>query len=167
MSSITLRELDNMMVEAIKEAENLVDEDGVIDDNWAFFLDELKIERDKKLLNCGRYIQCQEAEIEKVKNEINRLKKIKESLETKSESFKLYVSCNLQKDEKISDTITTLSFRKSDRVIVNDESIIPEQFKKVKIETSIDKNELKKAIKTGEIDEKAAKIETFYNLQIK
>ena len=62
--------------------------------------------------------------------------------------------------------INELSYRKSEAVVLVDETLIPTEFKKEKVSVSIDKTEIKKALKEGK-EIPWAVIETRQNLQIK
>lgn len=62
--------------------------------------------------------------------------------------------------------INELSYRKSEAVILTDEEAIPAEFKKEKITVSVDKTEIKKALKAW-LEVAGASLETRQNLQIK
>ena len=62
--------------------------------------------------------------------------------------------------------INELSYRKSEAVVLTDEAVIPDEYKKEKLTVSIDKTEIKKALKAG-TEVPGAVIEVRQNLQIK
>ena len=68
--------------------------------------------------------------------------------------------------DKMKTQFNDLSYRKSEAVVIDNEEIIPAEFKKEKITVSIDKTELKKYLKEWNIVE-WARIEERQNLQIK
>lgn len=68
--------------------------------------------------------------------------------------------------EKIETPIGKLSFSNSEAVEIFDESLIDEKFIKEKVEKTISKTEIKKAIKAGE-EVQGARIIKNKNLQIK
>lgn len=72
----------------------------------------------------------------------------------------------LFKIEKMQTEINELSYRKSEAVVFTDEALIPAEYKKEKLTISVDKTEIKKAIKAG-AEVPGAEIEVRQNLQIK
>lgn len=68
--------------------------------------------------------------------------------------------------DKMKTQFNDLSYRKSEAVVIDNEEIIPAEFKKEKITVSIDKAELKKYLKEWNVIE-WARIEERQNLQIK
>ena len=72
----------------------------------------------------------------------------------------------LFKIEKMQTEINELSYRKSEAVVFTDEEAIPAEYKKEKVTVSVDKTEIKKALKAW-TEVPGAMIETRQNLQIK
>lgn len=66
---------------------------------------------------------------------------------------------------KVETPTVKISFRKSSKVVIEQEDLIPKKFIKEKVSTSIDKTELKKALKEGNV--LGASIEETQNIQIK
>ena len=62
--------------------------------------------------------------------------------------------------------INELSYRKSEAVVLTDEAVIPAEYKKEKLTISVDKAEIKKALKAG-TSVPGAIIEVRKNLQIR
>ena len=81
--------------------------------------------------------------------EIKRLMDLKASHERKVVSADKQIDYLLKlfKIEKMQTEINELSYRKSEAVIFTDEEAIPAEFKKEKTTISVDKTEIKKAIK--------------------
>lgn len=100
--------------------------------------------------------------------EIKRLMDLKASHERKVTSADKQIDYLLKlfKIEKMQTEINELSYRKSEAVIFTDEEAIPAEFKKEKTTISVDKTEIKKAIKAG-TEVPGAMIEVRQNLQIK
>ena len=100
--------------------------------------------------------------------EIKRLMDLKASHERKVVSADKQIDYLLKlfKIEKMQTEINELSYRKSEAVIFTDEEAIPAEFKKEKTTISVDKTEIKKAIKAW-TEVPGAVIETRQNLQIK
>lgn len=100
--------------------------------------------------------------------EIKRLMELKSSHERKVATADRQIDYLLKlfRIEKMQTEINELSYRKSEAVIFTDEEAIPSEFKKEKTTISIDKTEIKKAIKAW-TEVPGAVIETRQNLQIK
>ena len=100
--------------------------------------------------------------------EIKRLMDLKASHEKKVVSADKQIDYLLKlfQIEKMQTEINELSYRKSEAVIFTDEEAIPAEFKKEKTTISVDKTEIKKAIKAW-TEVPGAMIDTRQNLQIK
>ena len=100
--------------------------------------------------------------------EIKRLLELKQVHEKKISSADKQIDYLLKlfKIDKMKTEINELSYRKSEAVVLVDETLIPTEFKKEKVSVSIDKTEIKKALKEGK-EIPWAVIETRQNLQIK
>lgn len=83
--------------------------------------------------------------------EIKRLMELKSSHDKKIASADKQIDYLLKlfKIDKLKTEINELSYRKSEAVVLVDETLIPTEFKKEKISVSIDKTEIKKALKEG------------------
>ena len=81
--------------------------------------------------------------------EIKRLMDLKASHERKVVSADKQIDYLLKlfQIEKMQTEINELSYRKSEAVVFTDEAAIPSEFKKEKLTISVDKTEIKKAIK--------------------
>ena len=100
--------------------------------------------------------------------EIKRLMELKSSHDKKIASADKQIDYLLKlfKIEKMQTEINELSYRKSEAVVFTDEAAIPSEYKKEKTTISIDKAEIKKALKAG-TEVPGAVIEVRQNLQIK
>ena len=100
--------------------------------------------------------------------EIKRLSELKNSSEKKIERADKNIDYLLKlfKIEKMQTEINELSYRKSEAVVFTDEEAIPAEYKKEKVTVSVDKTEIKKALKAW-TEVPGAMIETRQNLQIK
>lgn len=106
--------------------------------------------------------------VEGLEAEIKRLQELKQAHEKKiiSGAKQIDYLLKLFKIEKMQTEINELSYRKSEAVIFTDEALIPAEYKKEKLTISVDKTEIKKAIKAG-TEVPGAEIEVRQNLQIK
>lgn len=138
------------------------EETGELPDDWDHFITECQMERDDKALSVARYIKSMDAEAAAIRNEEKALASRRHAAEGRSERLTAYLAGWIKPGEKLSDANTKISWRKSSRVIIDDESTVPESCWKV--ERSIVKTEVKKAIAAGA--QIKAHIEENQNLQI-
>lgn len=128
-------------------------------------LEELEIAYADKLEGCGIWVKNQQAEIEALKAEERKLAERRRVKENQVARLKEYMLQSMEATEtsKLETSKVAISTRKSQRVIVDDEERVPLQF--VKVTKSVNKTELKKALKAGEVE--GAHIEESINLQLK
>lgn len=120
-------------------------------------------EKEHKLLNIACWIKNLSAEYDAVSNEESRLKKRKMSIGKKMESLenliKVYYPIN---SGKLSDARAIMRYQRSEKVIIDDESSLPDRFFKVEKKPML--SEIKSSI--NEL-EGIAHIQENWNLQIK
>jgi hypothetical protein len=162
--SFKLYEIDNLLREALESAP-VNEETGELSDDWGNFLDGIQMERDKKCLAVGAIIREFSAEAESVKSEKQRLAKRQSVIDNKIERLKNYLSTAVNVGEKLSDSRVQISWRKSTAVNVINPDLIPDSY--CKIERSVMKTDLKKAIESGEYTGLGASIVVSQNIQIK
>ncbi|MDB4302093.1 siphovirus Gp157 family protein [bacterium] len=106
-----------------------------------------------KVTNIGYIMQNMNSDVIALKAEQVRLKAKETAIKNRSESLKQYVSDTmLEMDEKKIETpLFTFSFRKSQTVEFDDKDLIPTIYKESIVTEKIDKNNLKKILKTGEL----------------
>ena len=148
MSGMKLYELNSMLMEAVTIAEAQAFDDGVIDNNWSAFLDDLEMAREEKILNVARYIKNLEAEAYALKTEKDRIDARQKTAQNQVASRKQYLMHNLNEKEKIADETASVSIRNNAPAVkLSDNFDCPEQFQRVKIEP--DKTAIKNALKDG------------------
>ena len=127
-------------------------------------LNNLKIAKDEKLENLALWYKDLLAEANALKEEKEAFAAREKTARNKAESIKNYLSYALN-GENFKTTKCALSFRTSERTVIDDIYSVPENFLKYS-EPKADLNELKKAIKNGE-EIKGAHLEETQNIQIK
>jgi hypothetical protein len=120
------------------------------DENWEIDttkLDELQPKLEDKVQNIWLLLQDWDWNIEKIKTEIDRLKKMKEVIENKSERLREYVKDNMIKlwTDKIETPLIKASLRKSESLEITDITKVPSKY--ITLEPKVDKVWLKKKIK--------------------
>lgn len=122
---LNLHELDQDIKDMIEMA---VDpETGEIDEDLAEHLEALDMARDKKVLNCARYINEHKAIAASYKQHAKRLTANAKTHENQAAFLKSWVesSCNVSETFEAPD-IGKISFRKSTRAVAHDISIVPD-----------------------------------------
>ena len=126
-------------------------------------LEELELEKEQKLENICKWRANLLGDIDAFKLEEKRIAEQRKSKERLAEKLKDILGNQLGEGNKGSFGTFSLSWRKSQRVVVTDESLVPDDYAVYK--RDINKTELKKALASGEVP--GAEIETAMNLQIK
>lgn len=169
---MTLYELDRDIRQLLEEGFSMscIDmETGEIDEEKAKrYLDELPIERERKLEAYGITIKNYLAEVEAIKEEQQRLAARRKSKEAQIERLKNAVATSLQLNEekKFETAKVVFSFRKSEAIEIPDLDKLGKAYKRKKVEWVADKAQIKEAIKQG-LKVKGATLVTSQNLQVK
>ena len=159
-----LRTLDELMYQLVD------DETGEILE--ADKLEELENEIKEKLVNKAsgiiKVIKNYDAEIKALKDEEKRLSNLRKSKEKRKDYLKAYVSFQMQGmgTNKIETELGNLALRRSEKIIVTDEQLIPEDYKEYVETCKVNKSEIKKALKVGK-EIKGVVVEENFNLNIK
>ena len=127
-------------------------------------LNDLQIAKEEKLENLALWYKDLLAEANALKEEKEAFATREKAAKNKAESIKNYLSFVLN-GENFKTTKCALSFRKSEKTVIDDIYSIPENFLKYS-EPKADLTEIKKAIKNGE-EIKGAHLEETQNIQIK
>ncbi len=131
-------------------------------------LNSLKDSVEEKAENIAMILNQFEAEKNMYDNEIKRLTAKKKAIDSKASKLKEYLATSLQSMniDKLQGKLFEFSFRKSESVTIDDETLIPKEFIKVKTTESADKTAIKKALKLF-IPIEGCHLEIKQNLQIK
>ena len=127
-------------------------------------LNDLQIAKDEKIENLALWYKDLLAEANALKEEKEAFAVREKAAKNKAESIKNYLSYALN-GENFKTTKCALSFRKSEKTVIDDIYSIPENFLKYS-EPKADLAEIKNAIKNGE-EIKGAHLEETQNIQIK
>ena len=127
-------------------------------------LNDLQMAKDEKIENLALWYKDLLAEANALKEEKEAFAAREKAAKNKAESIKNYLSYALN-GANFKTTKCALSFRTSERTVIDDIYSVPENFLKYS-EPKADLNEIKKAIKNGE-EIKGAHLEETQNIQIK
>ena len=163
---MTLFEIDAEIRSFLDGLYSDADEDGVIQDVDFEKLEALNEARQEKLESVALYYKELKAEAEAISAEAKKLAQRAKAAENRAESFKQYLAASMQRngEENITTPRVKITFRKSEKVIV-DEMKIPREFMQEKVEWVPDKKEIKKLLKEG-LKIEGAWIEENQNIQI-
>jgi len=128
---------------------------------------EIEAKLEEKADNTRLILSKLDSDIEFLNKEIKRLQERKKMIERNKESLKtlLSIALKLSGVEKLKTKKATFYFAPTPpRVVINDENLIPDEFKIVK--TEIDKQKLKEALKNG-LEIKGATLEQNETLRIR
>lgn len=146
-------------------------EEGVITDEEAQEMgSQLALELQNKSISIIAYEKTLEAKEEAIKNEIERLKELKDRVSKKIDKFKNYVKDNMETLElsKIETDIGTITVTKNPASVeIYDEALIPEGFKVEKVTVAVDKTAIKEALKSGQTVAGAKLVDDKTSLRIK
>jgi len=128
-------------------------------------LNQLKLEKYTKIDNVISWYKQLVAEAFAIGNEIKTLKERQSKKINKSESLKQWLSFVLD-GNRFESSKNVINWRQSDELCIIDKEKIPNIYKTEKIEVSISKSDIKKAIKNG-VDVAGAELIYKNNIQIK
>ena len=129
-------------------------------------VDLLVIDKSVKLKGCCEYVQWLDNEQSYIQHEIDRLKRKKEKVLKRKESFLNYMASCLPNREKWKSGMYEISRRQSESVEITDQALIPPQYLKEKISYEPDKITAKHDIKMGAVIP-GMQLVTKQNIQIK
>ncbi len=164
---MTLFEIDARIRNILDSLYSQADEDGVVPDSEFEELEALNEERKTKLENTALYYKELRAEADAIALEAKKLTARAKAADTKAESLKKYLAMSMLKNGD-ADVVTSkvkVTFRASERVIIDDEGILPKECLTEKITYTPDRAKIKEAIKSGSVIT-GAHIESVQNIQI-
>lgn len=123
-------------------------ETGEVSEDAFEALEQLQMERDRKVDNVACWYKNLVAEAEAIKAEERKLKARREVIEREAERRKNYLEFVLH-GEKFSSPRSAVSFRKSKKCIIDDINLLDEKFLTY-AEPTPNKKEITDAIKSGE-----------------
>jgi len=144
---------------------NLPDTGELSEDDLALYAELTEIKENKIKSTAYAYHNLQ-AELDGITAQIKRLTELKKSKENQQARIKKLIEfgMNLENTEKLDFGDVTLRFSKSVGTVVDDESLVPDEFKKVKY--TVDLTKAKEAIKNG-VEVAGVRLEERKNLLIK
>jgi len=144
---MTLYEIDAALLAAY---ENAVDpETGEISEDWSAAIEQLEMNRERKLEGVACWIKNLKSDAEALRAEEKKLAERRRAAENQAERLKGYLASAL-KGEKFKTSKASVTYTHSKSVVVDDIGLIPIDYLRMN-EPEADKTAIKEAIKTGEI----------------
>ena len=115
-------------------------------------LEAVEGEFNDKALSIAKLVENLNGDTSTIDAEIKRLQARKTSITNKQKHLRDYLLFNMQESgiTKIDCPLFKISLRKGmEKVVIDNEMQIPDEFAKVEVVTKIDKNEVKKHLKAG------------------
>lgn len=130
-------------------------EGGAVDvETGEFFnqeaLDALALERTEKLKNCMIAVKNMRAEAKAHKEEADAQAAIYKTLTNKADWLENYIARNLREKEKLDFAEASIKWTSSVSVVVENESLVPDEFCTIETVRKVAKNEIKKVLKAGQ-----------------
>lgn len=166
--SVTLYELADEFKPVHEQLEAMLLNEEIDDQTFLDTLEASSVELMVKAENSAKYFLHLENMAAGMSEAIKKMQARQKAIQNRANSLKGYISRSLNHAgfDKYEVADLKLSYRKSEQVIVEDESKIPREFIKAKTTESVDKTALKRAIKEGVVIDGAC-IQVNQNLQIK
>lgn len=167
MEKMTLYEIDANIREFLDGLYSQMDEDGTISDEDYAALEMWQEERKQKLENVAVYYKELAVLQEALENEAKKLLARAKTVEKRAEWFKKYLATSMlaNGDTELETSRCTLKFRRSEKVVVNEDQL-PRKYFVEKVDYAPDKKLIKELLKKGEVINGAA-LEVTQNIQIK
>lgn len=146
------------ITEAMADLEKMLD-DGIPEDQLTDTIEEMKGEFKDKAESILFILANMDAQIDAYKNEEKRLSDKRKAEEKRVEKLKEYLLINMQELNygEVNNGVMSAKIRKGAPVLVIDnEDLIPIEWKKISTSVSVDKRELLKALKDGKEAEGAS-----------
>lgn len=118
----------------------------ILDEAMLIEFEQLQMERNDKIENIACWIKNLKADAAALKAEKDAFAKRQKAAESKAESLSKYLNAYLA-GQRYKGTRVSVSYRKTVQVEIADEAMIPDEFKRVKVEPN--KTDIKLAIRGG------------------
>ena len=157
-------DIQNLYTQLVESA----DENGEIDGLLAQELSVKEEQFNEKALSIGYLSRKIDDETDLIDKEIERLKALKERRKRVKTRIltALTNACEQLGKTRIDGIQANISFRESERIEVDDESKIPDEYIRVTIKKEPDKTAIKQAIKQGK-EINGVHLQSYKNIQIK
>lgn len=145
----TLYDITLQYREMLEKMLDTASEDGEVDEQVMYELAQAQDTLEVKAENCAAMYLEIDSEVERIKKFEGKIKTRRERLQNRRDRLKEYIDRNLTaaQIERIEGAFVNISYRKSEKVEIDNEAEIPEEYWRVTKEP--DKTAIKQALKAG------------------
>lgn len=145
----TLYDITLQYREMLEKMLDTASEDGEVDEQVMYELAQAQDTLEVKAENCAAMYLEIDSEVERIKKFEGKIKTRRERLQNRRDRLKEYIDRNLTaaQIERIEGEFVNISYRKSEKVEIDNEAEIPEEYWRVTKEP--DKTAIKQALKAG------------------
>lgn len=145
----TLYDITLQYREMLEKMLDTASEDGEVDEQVMHELAQAQDALEVKAENCAAMYLEIDSEVERIKKFEGKIKTRRERLQNRRDRLKEYIDRNLTaaQIERIEGEFVNISYRKSEKVEIDNEAEIPEEYWRVTKEP--DKTAIKQALKAG------------------
>lgn len=145
----TLYDITLQYREMLEKMLDTASEDGEVDEQVMYELTQVQDALEVKAENCAAMYLEIDSEVERIKKFEGKIKTRRERLQNRRDRLKEYIDRNLTaaQIERIEGEFVNISYRKSEKVEIDNEAEIPEEYWRVTKEP--DKTAIKQALKAG------------------
>ncbi|MFR5103526.1 MAG: siphovirus Gp157 family protein [Christensenellaceae bacterium] len=145
----TLYDITVQYREMLEKMLDTASEDGEVDEQVMHELTQTQDALEVKAENCAAMYLEIDSEVERIKRFEGKIKTRRERLQNRRDRLKEYIDRNLTaaQIERIEGEFVNISYRKSEKVEIDNEAEIPEEYWRVTKEP--DKTAIKQALKAG------------------
>lgn len=145
----TLYDITLQYREMLEKMLDTASEDGEVDEQVMHELTQTQDALEVKAENCAAMYLEIDSEVERIKRFEGKIKTRRERLQNRRDRLKEYIDRNLTaaQIERIEGEFVNISYRKSEKVEIDNEAEIPEEYWRVTKEP--DKTAIKQALKAG------------------
>ena len=145
----TLYDITLQYREMLEKMLDTASEDGEVDEQVMHELAQAQDALEVKAENCAEMYLEIDSEVERIKKFEGKIKTRRERLQNRRDRLKEYIDRNLTaaQIERIEGEFVNISYRKSEKVEIDNEAEIPEEYWRVTKEP--DKTAIKQALKAG------------------
>lgn len=123
---------------------------GELDESALAQLEQLQLEKKEKQKNIILYKKNLDRGIEAIDNEIKHLEAMKRGQQNKSERLTALLEYSMGDEQEVNFDTCGAKYKKNPpKLVIEDESAVPDKFKNEKVVVTIDKIGLKKEIQEG------------------
>lgn len=145
---MTIFEIEKELRTLLNQMEFEAEETGEINESLFLKIKQLEIDREKKREGLALYVKELKGQESFISNEMDKLKKKKDSIQREMEYLKNLLIFDLE-GKKFKTPLVSCFYRNTSSVAIDNEELVPDEYKTQVIETKISKEAIKKDLVSG------------------